>query len=306
MMSTIAVSIPTHSPCVSSEVPKASAEPRGRPTRQKAQKLIAAKTVMLPPMPMATCWLQPGAAPASTAAPESGTREWSDAEAKFEEGMRQNALEYMAADEDESGSLDFAEFVALVREMEAGEHSTRELRKKEMQLRQAGESGAAVAAELVEMEKEADKAARAYKTELARVRKARVARQKAKKAELRAQAAADVADEMSSHQLVLRRSAVTRSSVAATPWDKPRRLQASGNTVGHNLDSAPATVAISGFNCHPNAIRDMALDPAPIRARPHYVSADGSQHLYYSDQVMGGSWLVDNDTTESTLCFRGS
>ena len=103
---------------------------------------------------------------------------------------------------------------------------------------------------------------------------------------------------------MLRRSTVRSSPpVHATPWDtsqSPRRLQALGNTVGHNLGSAPATVAVSGFSCHPNAVREMALDPAPIRARPHYVSADGSQHLYYSDQVVGGSWLVDSDTTEST------
>ena len=76
-----------------------------------------------------------------------------------------------------------------------------------------------------------------------------------------------------------------------------RRLQ--GETVAHNLGSVPSTVAITGFSCHPNDVRDMELDPVPIRARPHYVSADGSQHLYYSDQVMGGSWIVDSDTTEA-------
>lgn len=104
-------------------------------------------------------------------------------------------------------------------------------------------------------------------------------------------------------QQLVRRSAAAPSMVGSLRQQEgggSRRLQGSGDAVGHNLGSAPPTIAISGFSCHPNAARDMALDPAPIRSRPHYVSADGAQHLYYSDQVAGGSWLVDNDTAEST------
>ena len=44
--------------------------------------------------------------------------------------MRTNALEYMNADADESGELDFAEFCQLVRELEEGEHSAAELRAR--------------------------------------------------------------------------------------------------------------------------------------------------------------------------------
>jgi hypothetical protein len=110
--------------------------------------------------------------------------------------------------------------------------------------------------------------------------------------------------------------------------DKPSRRLQQQAAGGHNLASAPPTVTISGFTCHPSAAATMTLDPAPIRSRPHYVSADGAQHLvrkwadnrgarpshssltdvallcwnpqYFSDTVEGGSWLVDSDASEST------
>jgi len=56
---------------------------------------------------------------------------WKEAEAEFEEVMRTNAIEYIAADEDESGVLDFDEFCVLVRELEeADDISLRELRQR--------------------------------------------------------------------------------------------------------------------------------------------------------------------------------
>ena len=72
-----------------------------------------------------------GAAVCDGAMPdESHCRSWEDAEADFEDGMRANALEYIEADEDASGCLDFREFCALVRELEVGEHSMKELRAR--------------------------------------------------------------------------------------------------------------------------------------------------------------------------------
>ena len=57
-------------------------------------------------------------------------RDWAEARAEFEEGMRTNALEYIAADMDESGLLDFNEFVKMVRELEEGEFTMAELRRR--------------------------------------------------------------------------------------------------------------------------------------------------------------------------------
>jgi len=89
-----------------------------------------------------------------------------------------------------------------------------------------------------------------------------------------------------SEQIVRRGSA--SSSASLLPWpmssasgaaplaaDVRRQLQ----QAGQNMASAPPTVTISGFMCHPSAAAAMALDPAPIRSRPHYVSSDGAQHL---------------------------
>lgn len=57
-------------------------------------------------------------------------RDWAEARAVFEEGMRTNALEYIAADLDESGLLDFDEFCKMVRELEQGEFTMAELRRR--------------------------------------------------------------------------------------------------------------------------------------------------------------------------------
>ena len=55
-------------------------------------------------------------------------------EEDFETGLRQNAMERDAADADQDGRLDFAEFCQLVRKREEGEHSEADLRKRFDQL----------------------------------------------------------------------------------------------------------------------------------------------------------------------------
>jgi len=57
-------------------------------------------------------------------------REWKEAEAGFEDGMRTNALEYIAADEDTSGALDFREFCNLVCALEEGDIPLTELKAR--------------------------------------------------------------------------------------------------------------------------------------------------------------------------------
>jgi len=51
-------------------------------------------------------------------------------EEKFDQGMRQNAMEYDAHDIDRDTKLSFEEFSAMIREREAGEHSEEELRSR--------------------------------------------------------------------------------------------------------------------------------------------------------------------------------
>ena len=51
-------------------------------------------------------------------------------EEDFEEGMRQNAEEYDAADKDADNKLDFTEFCAMVRQREVGEFTEEELRAR--------------------------------------------------------------------------------------------------------------------------------------------------------------------------------
>jgi hypothetical protein len=127
-------------------------------------------------------------------------------------------------------------------------------------------------------------------------------------AQAAAHAGLSQAEPQQPRQQIVRRSATTPTPFPMPPQQQqeasasgPRRLQQESRDAGHhNLGSAPPTVTITGFSCHPNAARELALDPAPIRSRPHYVSADGSTHLYYSDQVAGGSWLVDGDTSETS------
>eukprot|EP00900_Chrysochromulina_parva_P009142 jgi/Chrpa1/18229/Chrysochromulina_OHIO_Genome00026140-RA len=51
-------------------------------------------------------------------------------EEKFEDGMRNNALERDAADANNDGKLDFDEFCALIRDREKGEHKEADLRKR--------------------------------------------------------------------------------------------------------------------------------------------------------------------------------
>ena len=51
-------------------------------------------------------------------------------EEKFEDGMRQNAMELQAIDADNDHKLDFVEFCALVRERELGDHTDEELKER--------------------------------------------------------------------------------------------------------------------------------------------------------------------------------
>ena len=50
-----------------------------------------------------------------------------DAEEDFEDGTRNNAIDYQANDADQDGLLDFTEFCALVREREMGDHDDAEI-----------------------------------------------------------------------------------------------------------------------------------------------------------------------------------
>ena len=52
------------------------------------------------------------------------------AEEDFDDGMRQNAIDFAANDKDNDEKLDFMEFAALVREREMGEHTREELRAR--------------------------------------------------------------------------------------------------------------------------------------------------------------------------------
>ena len=51
-------------------------------------------------------------------------------EEDFEVGMKQNAMERDAADEDQDGKLSFPEFCALVRNREEGDHTDEALKKR--------------------------------------------------------------------------------------------------------------------------------------------------------------------------------
>jgi len=71
------------------------------------------------------------AAPKAAAASGEGVEEGDEAgagEEDFEAGMRQNAMERDAADADNDGKLDFAEFCVFVRDREAGEFTDEELK----------------------------------------------------------------------------------------------------------------------------------------------------------------------------------
>ena len=54
----------------------------------------------------------------------------SDPEENFEDGMRQNAMEFDAQDKDQDNKLDFEEFCEMVRSREEGEHTEEELRER--------------------------------------------------------------------------------------------------------------------------------------------------------------------------------
>ena len=57
-----------------------------------------------------------------------------DDEENFEDGMRQNAMEFDAQDKDQDNKLDFDEFSAMVRSREGGHHAEEELLERFRQL----------------------------------------------------------------------------------------------------------------------------------------------------------------------------
>ena len=71
-----------------------------------------------------------GGASSSDLRPEADDIANEHEEEAFEVGMRQNAMEYDAADVNKDRELDFAEFCAMIREREAGEHTEAELRAR--------------------------------------------------------------------------------------------------------------------------------------------------------------------------------
>lgn len=54
----------------------------------------------------------------------------SDEEENFEDGMRQNAMEFDAQDKDQDNKLDLEEFCAMVRSREEGDHTDEELKER--------------------------------------------------------------------------------------------------------------------------------------------------------------------------------
>ena len=98
-----------------------------------------------------------------------------------------------------------------------------------------------------------------------------------------------------------RRAALSSSAELPTPGGNlvGRRAQEREDRQPASLASAPATVAIDGLACQQKANVELTLAPASIRGRPHYVSSDGQVHLFWSDAVEEGSWVVDTDTAIS-------
>ena len=82
---------------------------------------------------------EPGRAPPAYEE-EAGdvAREEEEEEENFEEGMRRNAADYEAHDVDQDNKLDFAEFCAMVRSREEGEHTDEELHQRFVELDEDG------------------------------------------------------------------------------------------------------------------------------------------------------------------------
>eukprot|EP01043_Picozoa_sp_COSAG02_P024811 COSAG02_NODE_1371_length_13018_cov_6.783265_2_plen_789_part_00 len=69
-----------------------------------------------------------------------------------------------------------------------------------------------------------------------------------------------------------------------------------------SLATAPRAVTMSGLRCHPTANAAYALQPAPLNGRPHYATANGGLHLYWTrhgglDGAAG--WVLDPDTNDA-------
>ena len=68
--------------------------------------------------------------PAAEMARAHEGRDWAEAGEEFSDHARRMALHYIEADTDESNTLDFDEFCALVKRVEAGTHTDDELRAR--------------------------------------------------------------------------------------------------------------------------------------------------------------------------------
>ena len=73
-------------------------------------------------------------------------------------------------------------------------------------------------------------------------------------------------------------------------------------TAAASLATAPQVVTVSGLSCHAAANAAYSLQPAPRNGRPHYATADGSFHLYWTPHsgLSGAAeWLLDPDTDDA-------
>lgn len=66
------------------------------------------------------------------------------------------------------------------------------------------------------------------------------------------------------------------------------------------LPTTPPTVDVSGLACHLDA--RYTLQPTPLNGKPHWATADGGSHVYWSTN--GGtdpSWIIDDDTDDAEV-----
>eukprot|EP01051_Picozoa_sp_SAG22_P017702 SAG22_NODE_2796_length_2203_cov_7.370247_1_plen_106_part_10 len=64
----------------------------------------------------------------------------------------------------------------------------------------------------------------------------------------------------------------------------------------------------SGLRCHPEYEGRYVLQDAPVNGRPHWMTADGRHHLYWtpvSGSSGGPAWVLDSDTLSSTDTSNG-